>query len=130
MTGGLRVPVALLRRPGAAPREVRTPAVLDGLRIGGVRVDGDEALIDLEVEASGMDILIGRGELYHTIKTIRVQTRRTSVSFCNTLTNYVQASEGYRRNRGRGQSRRRTIEVLVNHKSAVTTLCHVVHLLV
>ena len=57
MTGGLRVPVALLRRPGAAPREVRTPAVLDGLRIGGVRVDGDEALIDLEVEASGMDIV-------------------------------------------------------------------------
>ena len=57
MTGGLRIPVALLRRPGAAPREVRTVAVLDNMRIGTVCVDGDEVVIDLEVGASGMDIV-------------------------------------------------------------------------
>ncbi|HJO19414.1 MAG TPA: hypothetical protein QF865_03610, partial [Acidimicrobiales bacterium] len=57
MTGGLRVPVALLRRPGAAPREVRTVAVLDSMRIGTACVDGDEVVIDLEVGASGMDIV-------------------------------------------------------------------------
>ena len=57
MTGGLRVPVALLRRRGAAPRVVRATAVLDGLRIGNVGVDGDEVVLDFEVRASGTDIV-------------------------------------------------------------------------
>ena len=52
MTGGLRVPVALLRRRDAAPRVVRATAVLDGLRIGNVGVDGDEVVLDFEVGAS------------------------------------------------------------------------------
>ena len=57
MTGGLRVPVALLRRRDAAPRVVRATAVLDGLRIGNVGVDGDEVVLDFEVGASGTDIV-------------------------------------------------------------------------
>ncbi|MDG2908624.1 MAG: DUF177 domain-containing protein [Acidimicrobiales bacterium] len=57
MTVGLRVPVALLRRQGAAPREVRAAAVLDGMRIGTVGVDGDEVVLDFEVGVSGMDIV-------------------------------------------------------------------------
>ena len=34
------MPVALVRRPGAVPREVRTTAMLEGLRIGAVGATG------------------------------------------------------------------------------------------
>jgi len=57
MTGGLRVPVAPLRRRGAAPRRIDEAVALDGLRVGTVAVDAHRVALALEVGASGRDVV-------------------------------------------------------------------------